>query len=238
MGSTAELSWIADQWWKLLRDSRPSEETSSMSSSLGIVLDAPASIKGWAAFCEANGVVFSPNTVGQNVFYRGQVEVTLDKEGLVRKKGGCPNWETAKPPDSFSGITVSSYVGRNLDGIGDLARAVLATFAGHLESASPELEHAVIDLPRSFEIEQPEFLESTDHPDAWALDGRSMSARVAAGDAVIRTDGALPVLEIGGVRRGTFLTLDAAMAFAGRCDWAWWEGPAPEERVPPKGLIG
>jgi hypothetical protein len=90
-----------------------------MSSNVTLNFETPIKLELWLAFCAANDIVFSPNTCGQNVFYCGQIAFTLGGKGhLPKLDNGNHDYEHATPPDLFSYLSISSYIGCNLSDIG------------------------------------------------------------------------------------------------------------------------
>jgi hypothetical protein len=204
-----------------------------MSSSIALKFDQPVSGVAWSDFCRQHAITFSPNTIGQSTFYHGgvcRVEIALGERGSVeRGPDGRPNWSTARPPETFTTMYVSSFFGQNLSAIGALVREIAAEFPCEV-CAAPELENTVVDLPHAYEprdnYDETEILP-TDDEGAWTRDGDTLTTKVSAGIATIRQDGELAALEVDGVLRGNFRKVSSAMAFAGRCNWDWWRGPTP-----------
>jgi hypothetical protein len=90
--------------------------------------DEPVTLGDWSAFCQEHAIEYSPNTVGQNVFYAGDIEVHFggyDEQGsLEYNVSGSPKWETAKPPEKATHITVSTFWGGNIRGVAGLAASL------------------------------------------------------------------------------------------------------------------
>lgn len=118
-----------------------------MSSAIYYQPDGPISLSEWESFCTKHGIKYSPNTVGQNVYYADQVEIVFggkEEFGTVERAGnGFPRWETARPPAQASEITVSTrWMGGAQPAVADLAIAMFRRWGGKLQ-ASPELETAI-----------------------------------------------------------------------------------------------
>lgn len=113
-----------------------------MSSAVYISLNEPIGLREWLELCRDEKLFFSPQTAGQNTFYRDQVEVIFGSdEGFAPKgKDGGFVWEDATPPARAFVITVSSYWGLNLSSIAALASAIAARWPSHVECAE-ELRH-------------------------------------------------------------------------------------------------
>ena len=102
-----------------------------MSSAICITFDEADAISGedWAAFCAEHAVTYSPQTVGRNVFYAGDVEVTF----------GDAQPAAEGPPGYAGSVTFSTYhLGAAMPDVATLARAFWLRFGGSV-SADPEL---------------------------------------------------------------------------------------------------
>lgn len=222
-----------------------------MSSDVFFEFDRVVTISEWLDFAASNDITYSPNTVGQSTFYAGATEVRLpggqvfhvsgvsvrlDREGTVADSGsGRIDWSTARPPQTFKRLSVSVGFGSPVAALGELLGA-LAAWEPATIGCSPELDHFCVEIPRRVELEPGERLEimSTDYPGGWTFAGGEYSARVQSGEAVISPgDAGRWSLSVSGVRRASFRDLDSAFAFAGRCDWDWWEGARPETPAGP-----
>lgn len=97
-----------------------------MSSAIYVKFDQEEGIDAarWQAFCGAHGIAHSPRTVGGNVFYAGDVEVTFG-EGLP-----------GRIPEYAEHVTFSTYfLGPAVPEVADLARAFWLEFGGAVEAA-------------------------------------------------------------------------------------------------------
>lgn len=116
-----------------------------MSSRIYLAFKSPVTIDVWMKFCNENDIVFSPNTVGQNVFYLDQVEITLGGGGKLPKlENGSYDFDKATPPEQFTDATFSSYQGRNLSDIGDLFKKANEYFSDISISCDNELNYHVM----------------------------------------------------------------------------------------------
>jgi hypothetical protein len=87
----------------------------------------------WREFCDEHGIVHSPNTVGGNVFYANQVEVTFGRVLRVL------NVATPALPDHAHYLCFSTYfMGEALPDVAALALAAWKRWGGQL-SAAPEI---------------------------------------------------------------------------------------------------
>lgn len=112
-----------------------------MSSAVSIHLVRPVSLKSWRKFCDENFILYSPNTIGQNVFYFDDVEIHFGEQNLVdlpRLQDGSINFDAANPPESAKQIRVSTYWMGNLSGVAMIANKILYRWKGSLES-DPEI---------------------------------------------------------------------------------------------------
>lgn len=100
-----------------------------MSSAVYLELETQIDRDQWAEFCRTHGIRFSPNTVGQNVFYHGDTQITLGPDkGTLPMIGERADFDRAEPPHRAKTITVSTYWMGNLLGVADIAHAILGIF--------------------------------------------------------------------------------------------------------------
>ena len=199
-----------------------------MSSSLRLYLDQPADLRDWLTVCRKHKIVYSPNTVGGNVFYRGRTEIALECDPALATGASVPMEGREGPPARFVEISIGSFHGTGYSETGEIARAVAKRFACRV-SCDPELAAQVVGIPRyihPWDIDAKEFL-STDADAGWSRDGDTLLGRVNAGTASLRPDGDLVALDVDGVRVACFRSLDDGMLFAGRFSFDWWTGPSP-----------
>lgn len=113
-----------------------------MSSAVNIDLVRPVSLASWQKFCAKNSILYSPNTVGQNVFYFDDVEIHFGEQNpvdLPRLQDGSINFDAASPQESAKEIRVSTYWMGNLSGVAMIANKILSRWKGSFES-DPEIE--------------------------------------------------------------------------------------------------
>jgi hypothetical protein len=116
-----------------------------MSSCIYLTFKSPVTIDVWMKFCNENEIIFSPNTVGQNVFYSDQVQITLHGFGkLPILENGSYDFDKATPPDQFTEAVFSSYQGRNLSDIADLFKKANEYFTDLSISCDGELNYYVM----------------------------------------------------------------------------------------------
>jgi hypothetical protein len=209
---------------------------SVMSSSAYLKFKQDISLDDWSVFCEDNAIRYSPNTMGQSTFYQGSTQISAKPDGTVDDdERGYPVWSTAKPPAFISQMTVGTFFHGDLDSVGSTINSIASRFAC-TASSSPELSHLIVDVPQTHEIDELNDFISTDFPAAWSFKGDAYTASVPAGLATITKAGEHWAVDISGVKRGTFIDLNHAFAFAGRASWDWWYGPRPEEPTDQKVL--
>ena len=207
-----------------------------MSSSAYIKLTEPLSLDDWWKFCEENAIRYSPNTMGQSTFYQGSTQISAKPNGTVDEdERGYPVWSTATPPAFFSHMTVGTFLYGDLNSVGTVINAIASQFSC-TASCDPELSHLLVDIPQTHDIDEQNDFISTDFPEAWTFQGDVYTASVQAGLAIIAKAEKGWAVEISGVKRGTFIDLNHAFAFAGRATWDWWYGPRPEEATDTKTL--
>lgn len=200
-----------------------------MSSNAYLTFFKPISLNDWYVFCEENGIRYSPNTMGQSTFYQGTTQISAEPYGTVEEdERGYPIWSTARPPEFLSRMTVGTFWHGDLNSVGTTINAIAARFKCRA-SCSPELSHLLVDIPQTHHIDELNDFISTDFPHAWMFQGDAYTASVQAGIARITQAGDNWTLEISGVKRGTFVDLNHAFAFASRASWDWWYGPRPDE---------
>lgn len=115
-----------------------------MSSSIYLKTSRPIVLKDWQKFCDKNGVVYSPNTIGHNIFYKKQVEIAFGKSNhqeLPKLEGGILDFSKSTPCESAVEISVSSFFLRNLDEIVGVVQAITDYFSTQdwQYQAAPEL---------------------------------------------------------------------------------------------------
>ena len=84
---------------------------SSARSAVYIHADAPITAPEWETFCAENRIIYSPKTIGGNIYYRGDTEIRF----------------------SANHVTVSTYWKGNLLGVASVARAILARWSARFE---------------------------------------------------------------------------------------------------------
>jgi hypothetical protein len=122
-----------------------------MSSAVTIYPEKPVPRAEWNGWCAFVGIHYSPNTIGRNVSYLDQVQITFGEpsyDPLPELPGGKLDFSKAEPPESAVEIHVSSYFMSNLAEVAAVAGAVLKRFGGRW-SADPELEHLLPPAQRA-----------------------------------------------------------------------------------------
>jgi len=100
-----------------------------MSSDIHLSFEKPIPLVEWNWFCSINGIEYSPQTVGQNVFYyggHGGVEVEFGESMLA--SGQC-DFSKATPFPEATHIVVKTFFMRDLDSVALVAGKVLKRFA-------------------------------------------------------------------------------------------------------------
>jgi hypothetical protein len=171
--------------------------------------------------------------MGQNTFYGGGAEISLDGEGTVeRRADGSYDWLSAKPPVSFSRISLTLRHGADIGTFVETVKAVYEALEGVTVDRDVELESFLVDLPLVSPIDEYDDLRPTDMVEGWAFVDDGYEASVQSGSARITRDGDLWSLHIGGILRAKVRELNDGFAFAGRCDWRYWHGDMPAEFRP------
>jgi hypothetical protein len=209
-----------------------------MSILASIYFTSPVSIDAWMKIAFARDIRFSPNTIGQSTFYGGGAEVSLDGEGTVeRRPDGSIDWASAKPPLSFSEISLKLLHGADVDTFVETVKSVYHELSGVSVSRDVELESFLVDLPIICPIEEYDDLLPTDMVEGWVFANGGYEAKVKSGNARIARDGDLWSLHIEGILRAKVRELNDAFAFAGRCDWRYWHGERPEQPKPKQAAL-
>jgi hypothetical protein len=182
---------------------------------------------------------FSPNTIGQNTFYGGGAEITLEGKGSVEEAAnGTINWSSARPPMSFRSVSLKVLHGADIETFVDTVNSVYSKFESIAVNRDVELDSFLVDLPILYPIEKGDDLLPTDMVEGWAFVDSGYVASVQSGQAqVIRNDD-LWCLHIDGILRAKTRELNDIFALAGRCDWNWWQGERPERKQPQAMLTG
>lgn len=100
-----------------------------MSSAIYLKFERSISKKDFDKFCENNEIIYSPNTIGGNVYYKGDVEIQYKEKE----------------------ITVSTYhftVGGNLPPVVEVAKCILSEFYGRYE-CDPEFNEIMKESIRN-----------------------------------------------------------------------------------------
>lgn len=115
-----------------------------MSSAAYLKLSKPIKRDEWLSFCEKTRIEFSPHTICQNVFYRGDTEIKLrPNDGILpRKTNGQPDFENAAPPEEATSITVSTFWMGNLEGVAEVVHAIQKQWPVEVEF-DPELKSLI-----------------------------------------------------------------------------------------------
>ena len=106
----------------------------------------PIPVSEWLEFCERHAIRYSPNTVGQNVFYADDVEITFGgpTQGAIERANGRPDFATAKPPSSAYDVWVSTFSGGNLHGVARMAALIWLQWGRASLDADPEIQRALV----------------------------------------------------------------------------------------------
>jgi hypothetical protein len=122
-----------------------------MSSAVTFKFERPVSVDDWTDFAAKNGIGYSPNTVGQNVFYGGTdrvVEIAFgesNRNELPSLPNGMLNFDAARPPSEASKLRVSTFHMGDLEAVAQVANAVRERFGGEVAS-DPELETLIMPV--------------------------------------------------------------------------------------------
>lgn len=116
-----------------------------MSSAAYLTIDRkdydPIPASEWLEFCAQHAIRYSPNTVGQNVFYADDVEITFGEYGTISKSpDGRPDFSTARPPDGAYDVTVSTFYDGNLEGVARMAALIWHRWGRATLDAAPEIQ--------------------------------------------------------------------------------------------------
>lgn len=112
-----------------------------MSSAAYIDVSNPVDLDDWRGFCDEVGIVYNPHTVGQNVFYAGQVEIHFGEanfDELPKLPSGRYDFDKASPYRFATKLSISSYWGQNLQQIADTVALILPRWPGRV-TCDPEL---------------------------------------------------------------------------------------------------
>lgn len=102
-----------------------------MSSSIYLKTSNPIALKDWQDFCDKNDIVYSPNTIGHNIFYKKQVEIAFGESNhreLPKLENGTLDFSKSTPCESAVRISVSSFFMSNLDEIVAVVKAITDYF--------------------------------------------------------------------------------------------------------------
>ncbi|MCV9963677.1 hypothetical protein OIU34_17390 [Pararhizobium sp. BT-229] len=210
-----------------------------MSTYATVSFASPISIDVWMEFAFARDIRFSPNTIGQNTFYGGGAEISLEGKGSVEEgPDGRIDWSSARPPMSFQSISLKVLHGADIEVFVETVNAVYSELAGVAVTRNVELDSFLVGLPVVHPIDKHDDLLPTDMVEGWAFVDGGYEATVQSGNARIGRDGDLWNLHIDGILRAKSRELNDGFAFAGRCDWNWWHGERPERRLARAALTG
>jgi len=115
-----------------------------MSSAIYLKFAEPVKLAEWLSFCQEHEIIYSPNTVGQNVFYHGGMggtEITFGKSNfkdLPRLPSGSIDFSKATPCETASKINVSTFFMGSLSGVAKVAKEITARWPCEFE-CDPEL---------------------------------------------------------------------------------------------------
>jgi hypothetical protein len=108
-----------------------------VSSAAYFSADEPIPLADFEAWCKAVGATYSPNTVGGNAWYHGDLEVTFG-DPTYRDR-----WQDNRPPSRATRATISTYHRGNVRGVAALALSFWVGFHVAMK-ADPEVKHAVL----------------------------------------------------------------------------------------------
>ncbi len=107
-----------------------------MSSAIFINFTQPINLEDWMEFCKQYSIKYSPNTVGQNVFYRGNTEIQFGKRILEehpKKVNGEIDFGKTIPRLEATRIVISTYWMGELEGVAETATLILGKWRGEFE---------------------------------------------------------------------------------------------------------
>lgn len=183
-------------------------------------------------FCGPRGISFSPRTMTQNYFYGGGGEIALDGRGELRRLAdGRLDFDGATPPMSFERLSISVRHGATFEEAAETVNAMFSELPVLSVDCSVELQAFVTHLPMTCEIEKGDDLYPTDMVEGWVLRDAGYEASVQSRQARIVEGDGLWRLSVSGIPRASARQLNDLFAFAGRCDWTWWQGVRPEREA-------
>lgn len=91
-----------------------------MSSSISIKCSEPISLEKWNKFCEQNNIVYSPRTIGREVYYDNEVEICFGEPNykpLPRLPNDSIDFSKAMPNKTAKKIDVRTFWMGDLDAV-------------------------------------------------------------------------------------------------------------------------
>lgn len=113
-----------------------------MSSAVYLFFTPPIPLEDWVVFCNEQDITYSPQTVGRNVFYAGDVEISFGDQNLAplpQLPDGRLDFSAASPGSLASEITVSTFwMGKAIPDVARIAKLILGRWSGTMQ-CDPEL---------------------------------------------------------------------------------------------------
>lgn len=110
-----------------------------MSSAAYLKFRPPLSLVEWEDFCRGHHIDYSPSTIGRNVFYRGEVQITF---------GEADYSDQAEPPKEAKEMVISTFYRGDLSAAALMVLEVKAQWPNVRCSYDPEIGRLVARQPR------------------------------------------------------------------------------------------
>lgn len=112
-----------------------------MSSAITMEFEPSVSLGEWKIFCKENGLIYAPRVIGQNAFYKDDIQVLFGRanfDALPASEKGI-DFTKAEPYGTAEEIVVSTYWMGNLRGVSELASVIAIEF-------KPKYTHTDMEL--------------------------------------------------------------------------------------------
>lgn len=102
-----------------------------MSSAVHLTFIFPIPLERWHEFCAGHDISYSPMTVGKNVYYRGDVEITFGSS------------DNDKEPEGADEINVSTYYDGDLRAVAAVVRLICLSWNPSKIDPDPEFHELI-----------------------------------------------------------------------------------------------
>ena len=101
----------------------------------------PVKLGKWNKFCKNAKIRYSPNTIGRNIYYYNDAEISFGEyvfDDLPKDENDNLRFDLAKPNNVAKEIKVSTYFMGNLENVSNITKKIMKKFKPSSFSNDPE----------------------------------------------------------------------------------------------------